>query len=683
MSTPTTPPKCPCGSICVLRKVSKEGKNQGKYFWTCPGNDSDHEMGKKHFAFTNFTSEVAENIIKKQREAPRETPKEVKTNKSKTSLEVQIVDQRHPDFPKNKISDSITEWISISPKLEKSVLPVTDLSTIFSKITSMVHDVAKNTWFVPLLEYDKCILLLKSSNYSFDPIPKFVLDTIKDLPKETVPKEPAKWSKIPQNIRDSLLPFQKHGVWFGIQQKGKLLIGDDMGLGKSIQSIAISFYYRETAWPLLVLCPSALKQNWKNEFGKWVPKDIKLNINEVDSGKEDLDGDIVIISYTLASREPMLEKIANKKFRIILCDESHFLKELKSKRTSGLTPILKSAKHLIFLSGTSSPSRPIEMFAQLKALDVLKWKKSDFGDRYCDRKDGKFGVDYTGSGNLYELNLILSRTVLIRRLKRDVLKDLPKKERKTVFLNLSTSKMDELTKMKKSGDMSRHLEYWKKTGELKLDEIDKYLQNEFKTKRKFLLFAHHISVMDGLEKCLNNNKIAYIRIDGNTPNEKRVELANSFRGDVKIQVALLSITVAGTGLSFTPCSQVIFAELHWTPGLLCQAEDRVHRIGQTNEVDIRYLIAKKTIDEQIWKNIQLKLEVVGTTLDAEETKWSLESQHYDPDQKSIQDFFKKLGETIDDVDDDVIEVTPNVKRPIEATSTGKSGNLLAWVTRKK
>lgn len=142
-------------------------------------------------------------------------------------------------------------------------------------------------------------------------------------------------------------------------------------------------------WPLLILCPSALRNNWKTEFEKWITDDLKddCNINVVQKGSDDLNGFINIISYTMAAKDPMKSKIEEKKFKTILCDESHFLKDEKSKRSSELCPILQKSTHCILLSGTASPSRPIEIFSQLKALNVFKIKKSDYGERYCDKKD--------------------------------------------------------------------------------------------------------------------------------------------------------------------------------------------------------------------------------------------------------------------------------------------------------
>lgn len=253
---------------------------------------------------------------------------------------------------------------------------------------------------------------------------------------------------------------------------------------------------------------------------------------------------------------------------------------------------------------------------------------------------------------------------MIRRLKKDVLNQLPEKERKTILLTIESSKVKEFNELKKDSKNVSFLDLWQKTGNYKVNHINKFVNEELKQGHKFLLFAHHKAIMDGLEENLKSQHIDYIRIDGNTPSSDRVELSNHFRGESDCKVALLSITVAGTGLSFTPCSRVIFAELHWTPGILSQAEDRVHRIGQTQNVDIKYLIAKDTLDEYIWKSIKNKLGIVGQTLDNESNKWDISKEEFNSKQTTLDKFLKQI--------EDIEEVNETVKKRKIETSEKKS-----------
>lgn len=246
--------------------------------------------------------------------------------------------------------------------------------------------------------------------------------------------------------------------------------------------------------------------------------------------------------------------------------------------------------------------------------------------RYCDLKQNSFGrQDYLGASHLSELNLLLSKTVMIRRLKSDVLSDLPPKRRSVVYVQADNNVLNEISALKLEKKERRYVEavknlqmseLFKLTGTAKLKAVQKYIKDRLKDNEKFLVFAHHLHVLDGIEETVKLTKKDYVRIDGSTKKEQRLELATHFRSSPDCCVAILSITAAGTGLSFTPCSMILFAELHWTPGILSQAEDRCHRIGQTASfVDIKYLLAKGTADDSIWPMIKTKLDVVGQALD--------------------------------------------------------------------
>lgn len=193
-----------------------------------------------------------------------------------------------------------------------------------------------------------------------------------------------------------------------------------MGLGKTIQAIALCCYYHEE-WPVLVITPSSLRLVWAEQFERWVPNLASSDINLVMNGKCGLDGKINIISYDLVRQleKPLLEK----RFRIVVADESHFLKSYGTKRTTTALPLLHQASRRILLTGTPALSRPVELHPQLCALDPTIFPKNklyDFAARYCNATQGKFGWDYTGSSNLRELHVLLERLFMIRRLKEEV-----------------------------------------------------------------------------------------------------------------------------------------------------------------------------------------------------------------------------------------------------------------------
>ena len=166
---------------------------------------------------------------------------------------------------------------------------------------------------------------------------------------------------------------------------------------------------------------------------------------------------------------------------------------------------------------------------------------------------------------------------------------------------------------------------WQKSGLAKASSVAAYaldlLQN---AGTKILVFAHHKSVMDALEQNLVRGlkgAKAMMRIDGTTPPRERQRLVEAFQNNPSTRLALLSVTAAGTGLTLTAASAVLFAELHWTPGVLVQAEDRAHRIGQHASVNVHYLVLKdesQSVDMALWRAIGNKVKVVGKTIDGME-----------------------------------------------------------------
>ncbi|KYQ90093.1 SNF2-related domain-containing protein [Tieghemostelium lacteum] len=445
-------------------------------------------------------------------------------------------------------------------------------------------------------------------------------------------------TRIPKTLFEALLPFQIKGLIFGIEKKGRCLIGDEMGLGKTIQALAITHYFKEQ-WPLLIVCPSSLRDNWAREIKKWFGMWSSLDVNVMLTGQHKADAVINIISYDLVSS--LLEKeLLPQNFKSIICDESHYLKSVSAQRTSSVLKLIQKATVRILLTGTPALSRPIELYSQLVALGAPVYSSPhDFAMRYCNAFKGRYGWDYTGNNHLPELNTLL-RGVMIRRHKDDVLKDLPKKHRYKVVIDTDTSdqssqdietglnsiftKPSSIWQQKKQqgqsldNEKSQIMSMYQETGRQKLKASCKYILQQIQDQKKFLVFAHHSDILNGLEDFIKTHGTQYIRIDGSTPASQRQDLVNIFQTKKTCQVALLSITAAGTGLTLTASNLVIFVELYWTPGVLRQAEDRVHRIGQTREVNIEYLVAKKTLDDKIWPVICNKLEVLGETLDGQE-----------------------------------------------------------------
>uniref|UniRef100_A0A7N9AXB3 SWI/SNF-related matrix-associated actin-dependent regulator of chromatin subfamily A-like protein 1 n=1 Tax=Mastacembelus armatus TaxID=205130 RepID=A0A7N9AXB3_9TELE len=561
------------------------------------------------------------------------------------------------------------QCILVSPtKFEVDIGYHVDVIAAFKQMPTKSYDMKTRKWSFSLEDYKGLMDLLSGvAAVEVEPLPRAVIQAFSarfdgsEARSLDVPE--ADLSSIDPSLTCSLMPFQREGVNFAVSKQGRLLLADDMGLGKTVQAICIAAYYRND-WPLLVVAPSSVRFTWAEAFRRWLPSLSPDSINVVVKAKDRLQSGLVnIISYDLLSR--MDKQQTRSPFGVLIMDESHFLKNMKTARCKAALPLLKAAKRVILLSGTPAMSRPAELYTQILAVRPTLFPRfHEFGTRYCDAKQSAWGWDYSGSCNLGELKLLLEECLMLRRLKSDVLSQLPAKQRKVVTVTIDgintrtkaalSAAAKELAKghHNKIQEKEALLVFYNHTAEAKLQYITDMLECG---REKFLVFAHHKLVLDHITSELR--KKVLIRIDGTTPSAERQQLCENFQYSAKTCVAVLSITAANMGLTLHSADLVIFAELFWNPGVLIQAEDRVHRIGQTSNVNIHYLVAKGTADDHLWyvPMIQEKmnvLEQVGLS------EFSLEPDYFDfvqdPNQRSITEMFQRSFTADDDVDEDIL-----------------------------
>ncbi|NXS88421.1 SMAL1 protein, partial [Erpornis zantholeuca] len=543
---------------------------------------------------------------------------------------------------------------------------------VFKQMDSKNYDMNTRKWNFLLEDYPKLMQELLSLKFvEVEPLPEAVIKTfaahLQRSPSQTdIPD--ADLSVVDSEIVTSLMPFQREGVNFAISRNGRLLLADDMGLGKTIQAICIAAYYQRE-WPLLVITPSSVRFTWAEAFHRWLPSLSPGSTNVIVSGKDSLTGSLInIISFDLLSR---MDKQLNSTFQVVIVDESHFLKNTKTARCQAAIPLLKADKRVILLSGTPAMSRPAELYTQIAAVQPTFFPQfHSFGLRYCDARKMPWGWDYSGSSNLTELKILLEESIMIRRLKSDVLSQLPAKQRKMVVvapegISAKTKAVlaAEAKKMAKGYESKQQekealLVFFSRTAEAKIRSVVEYILELLESgKNKFLVFAHHKIMLDAIVAELKKKHVEHIRIDGSTSSAERQSLCQMFQFSEKQAVAVLSLTAANMGLTLSAADLVVFAELFWNPGILIQAEDRAHRIGQTSSVNVHYLVAKGTADDYLWPMIQEKIKVLGEA-GLSETNFSetAESTNYypkpDPKQKTIYDLFQKtFSESRDDADD--------------------------------
>ncbi|XP_071484224.1 SWI/SNF-related matrix-associated actin-dependent regulator of chromatin subfamily A-like protein 1, partial [Diadema antillarum] len=530
------------------------------------------------------------------------------------------------------------------------------LIEIFKSLSSKSYDANTKKWSFSLAEYEELMEAVKvlKGEVEVKPLSTSVClafrsqlrgqTTSLDVPEASL-------DLVDLKLVQALMPFQRKGVDFAIHRNGRALIADEMGLGKTIQAICVACHYR-TEWPTLVVTPSSMRYSWAEAFLKWIPSLEEHEINVVTSGKENVACGLVnIISYDIMSRQ--MKALLAKRFKVVIMDESHFLKNYKTARTKAALPLLKAAYRVILLSGTPALSRPAELFNQVNIINPKLFPSfHEFAVRYCDAKQNHWGWDYSGSSNLSELQLLLEEKVMVRRLKRDVLTQLPSKMRQVVMMDpgiVKTGSMSlksaakEMEKKKNKSDQhGALLKYFSETGVAKIPALREYIIDLAECGHKFLVFAHHQAVLDAMTEALQKKNIRYIRIDGSTTSHHRKELVDKFQTNDSYQVAVLSITACNAGITLTSASTVLFAELFWNPGILVQAEDRVHRIGQQDSVTVRYLIAKGTADDYIWPLVQKKLSTLSKAgLSRDDFKEADTTEFKDPRQRSILSFFEQ------------------------------------------
>lgn len=559
-----------------------------------------------------------------------------------------------------------------------------ELIGVFKTLPSRCYDVETQTWNFLLQDYEKLMTLCRPlvKEVALSGVPNGVLNLFltkkPNSEHDLVAKGEINWDIIEKKLFDSLMPFQKDGVIFSIKQNGRILLADDMGLGKTIQAIAVACYYRKR-WPLLIVVPSSLRMTWKRAIVRWITSLDADLVNVVFTGKDEVNAGLVnIISYDLLVKK--IKSVETMDYKVIIVDECHFIKNNKAERTKAILPLLKASSHVILLSGTPALSRPAELYTQISAVNPKLFPSfHKFGVRYCAGVKNKFGWDYCGSSNMEELQLILEDCIMIRRLKKVVLDQLPSKTREVVFLDPSLIKEKTLARAKKQLSNAKEKEkrsavlgYFNDTCSVKAAAVREYIIDLVEGGHKMIVFAHHQEMLDVICQSLIKKKVEYIRIDGKTPSEKRQHLCDQFQRDLETRVAVLSITAANTGLTLTEATSVVFAELFWNPGALVQAEDRAYRIGQKNSVVIHYLIAKKTADDYLWPLIQMKLDVLSKAGLNKENFSDIDSKTFqDPKQRDLKVLFESLvdeykGEKCLGMENKEISESENKKQKMES-----------------
>ena len=557
-----------------------------------------------------------------------------------------VISDEYADYcrtDKTGIHFQIISDINVSIEIVPEELLTNDVKQIILKYKG-VFDTSMKLWLIPYVNYELIyselfqieslrnklhkVGSIAQEFYQNKSLQKLIIrrkknDEILDYTVDTKERNP---NDLPEKIRKSLYNFQMEGIKFGINHHCRFLLADEMGVGKTLQAISLAYIYRES-WPVLVVCPGSMKYNWKGEIQTWLGlKDYRINIINSSRQKLSQEAYFYIISYDLMRN--VIKKMRQMTFDFVILDEAHSIKNKDSLRAKNILPIAVRAKRLIIMTGTPLLAKPYEGYPLLYALrpDIFCYFKK-FAYRYCDPQPTPMGINWSGTSNTKELHWILS-CLMVRRLKSDVLNQLPPKRRQKIEIATNEKVIHELKRTRKNVKGRKGtLECYTLTSKAKIEGVLAYISDIIDAKEKFIVFAYHHEMLDALEKLCKEKRIDYMRIDGTTKQETRYQYVNYFQLNKSCQVAILSIIAASTGITLTAAHMVIFAELTWTPSIMIQAEDRVHRIGQKSEfVDIKYLYGKETLDDFILDKLQKKLTIVSTTLDDKQANFGVKAE---------------------------------------------------------
>ena len=474
----------------------------------------------------------------------------------------------------------------------------------------------------------------------------------------------------------TLKDYQAEAVAWLESQLGTGLLAEEQGLGKTVEVMA--YAHKNQLFPMLVALPNTLKLNWRNEIIAMTGTRYRVNVvgttyskaalaqraerhpNVVYSKRPAPGCDIYLINYDILAAN--VEALEELDLKFMAVDESHKIKNPEAKRTKAylrlatgevdekvrgkgrVTRVVsKPVPRVVLMSGTPMVNRPAELWSTVRSLgsyvpQFSTWNK--FAWRYTNPVNNGHGWDFSGSSHLDELNTLLGQHLMLRRLKQDVLKDLPPKVFRTIPLEFDRAEYDRVQaafegvdwrggmeaiirlggNLPKSDERIVAIQKLREVAALsKLSSAVEWIRDYTENGEKLVVFAHNRQVIDHIKGALAQDPSyqgAVGVIYGGVSPEDRAEAVRSFQEDANSRVILVSISAGGFGLTLTAASAVAFVQLPWSPGELDQAADRVHRVGQkANTVDIFFLVADDTIEDRIIELIDSKRLIVDAAID--------------------------------------------------------------------
>lgn len=443
-----------------------------------------------------------------------------------------------------------------------------------------------------------------------------------------------------QKKKDEIIPYGFQGIGiFEMRRvfKGKALLADDPGLGKTLQAILASLPFRRKR-PILVVCPSGVKYQWQRMIKKiakmdsWVlegrrpPRRLPLEIPP-----------FIIVNWEIL--QYWKKKIKQLNPSCILGDEIHYAKNRHAKRTKAFQVICRQKGVICIygLSGTAFENYPAELWV---ILNILKPKIfpsfKQFGMRYCKPRYTHWGIQYDGATRKKELRMLLLKHCMVRRRFEEVVKELPPVTRSVVPMKIDIKAYKEAErnmtrwimktkpakafKAQRLSMMAKFNYLLQYTAELKIKEICKWIDNFLETtNEKLCIFGYHRAFLEALHDKYPNNSV--LRYGGMTP-KKRELVLDQFIRKPKKRIWFGSIPAAGTGMDGLQqvCRIMGIGELIHNPMKIFQVEQRINRLGQKHPVTINYFLAEGTVEQKLCTTIIRKMKNFGHIMDGRRGK---------------------------------------------------------------
>jgi SNF2 family DNA or RNA helicase len=446
---------------------------------------------------------------------------------------------------------------------------------------------------------------------------------------------------VPVPMGRELLPYQRAGISY-CRSRTNSVIADEPGLGKTIQAIGLANL--KEAQRILVLCPASIRNNWRREIFDWSTIR-QVTVGTIRSGKDDLGmwDNYTICSYDLARNHRIHDLLCSVEWDLVIADEGHYLKSSTAQRTRSLfgggdpgtqfyqNGIDRHTKGIVALTGTPLPNRPREAYMLARGLD---WMSIDllssdaFLYRFNPSVKMSTGYNLEEKGRLGELNARLRCNFMVRRRKKDVLKQLPDKRYEMTYIDPDGAinrvlaqealiDFDPSDIFNGSFDMDGTpiSTLRKEMGEAMVPRIADYMTYLFDIveQEKVLLFAHHTSVIFALAEQLARY-LPVIHKGGMSDDAKGNSLYEFIEGRSRLMIAQLDTMEGVDGLQ-TVCDNVVFGEPAWTPGRNEQCVDRAHRMGQHGNVVAHFLLVEGSFNEKVLNAVLDKSEDLHYTLD--------------------------------------------------------------------